>query len=112
MSRRSWPAGCDRAGTGEVAGGAWARGGGWSVAVYKNPSAAALDAITGERPAYFDDVDGHSAWVNTAALKAAKIDANTKDPEGGRIERDAQGNPTGLLRETARTGRRSDAGLS
>jgi predicted amidohydrolase YtcJ len=80
---------------------AWVKGGGWSVAVYKNPTAAALDAITGDRPAYFDDVDGHSAWVNTAALKAAKIDASTKDPEGGRIERDAQGNPTGLLRENA-----------
>ncbi len=81
--------------------GAWIRGGGWSVAVYKDPTAAALDAITGDRPAYFDDVDGHSAWVNSAALKAAKIDADTKDPEGGRIERDAQGNPTGLLRENA-----------
>jgi hypothetical protein len=81
--------------------GAWLRGGGWSVAVYKDPSAKALDAITGDRPAYFEDVDGHSGWANSAALKAAGIDAGTKDPEGGRIERDAQGNPTGLLRETA-----------
>ena len=45
--------------------------------------------------------DVHSAWVNTAALKAAGIDASTKAPEGGRIEVDAQGNPTGVLRETA-----------
>ena len=60
-----------------------------------------LDEITGDRPAYFDDVDGHSGWANSAALKAAGIDANTKDPEGGRIERDAEGNPTGLLRENA-----------
>lgn len=81
--------------------GAWARGGGWSVAVYKDPSAKALDAITGDRPAWFEDVDGHSGWANSAALKIAKIDANTKDPEGGRIERDADGNPTGLLRENA-----------
>ena len=80
---------------------AWLRGGGWSVAVYKNPTAAALDAITGDRPAYFDDVDGHSGWANSAALKLAGIDASTKDPEGGRIERDAQGKPTGMLRETA-----------
>lgn len=80
---------------------AWLRGGGWSVAVFKDPSAKALDEITGDRPAYFDDVDGHSGWANSAALKAAGIDASTKDPEGGRIERDAQGNPTGLLRENA-----------
>jgi predicted amidohydrolase YtcJ len=80
---------------------AWLRGGGWSVAVYKDPSATVLDKVTGDRPAYFDDVDGHSGWANSAALKAAGIDANTKDPEGGRIDRDAQGNPTGMLRENA-----------
>ncbi|MDQ6435387.1 amidohydrolase [Mesorhizobium sp. LHD-90] len=79
----------------------WLRGGGWSVGVYKEPSAKALDAITGDRLAYFDDVDGHSGWANSAALKLAGIDASTKDPEGGRIERDTQGNPTGLLRENA-----------
>ncbi|MBL8578860.1 MAG: amidohydrolase [Mesorhizobium sp.] len=81
--------------------GAWLRGGGWSVAVYKDPSASVLDKITGDRPAYFDDVDGHSGWANSAALKAAGITAETKDPEGGRIERDANGNPTGMLREKA-----------
>lgn len=81
--------------------GAWLRGGGWSVAVYKEPSAKALDAVTGDRPAWFEDVDGHSGWANSAALKLARIDAGTKDPEGGRIERDAQGNPTGMLRENA-----------
>jgi len=80
---------------------AWLRGGGWSVAVYKEPSAAALDKVTGDRPAYFDDVDGHSGWANSAALKAAGIDATTKDPEGGRIDRDTEGNPTGMLRENA-----------
>lgn len=80
---------------------AWLRGGGWSVAVYKEPSAAVLDKITGDRPAWFEDVDGHSGWANSAALKAAGINANTKDPDGGRIERDGQGNPTGLLRENA-----------
>ena len=80
---------------------AWLRGGGWSVAVYKEPSAAVLDKITGNRPAWFEDVDGHSGWANSAALKAAGINANTKDPEGGRIDRDAEGNPTGMLRENA-----------
>ena len=65
------------------------------------PTAAALDAITGDRPAYFDDVDVHSGWANSAALKRAGITAATKDPAGGRIERDAAGNPTGMLRENA-----------
>ncbi len=81
--------------------GTWVRGGGWSVAVYLDPSAAALDEITGDRPAYFEDVDGHSGWANSAALKAANIDVSTRDPDGGRIERNAAGNPTGLLRENA-----------
>src|SRR5690606_25926305 len=80
---------------------AWLRGGGWSVAAYQNPSAADLDKVTGDRPAWFEDVDGHSGWANTAALKAAGIDASTKDPDGGRIDRDANGDPTGMLRENA-----------
>jgi len=79
----------------------WLRGGGWDIAVLPNATAAMLDAATGDRPAFISSVDAHSAWVNTAALKAAGIDANTKDPPGGRIERDARGNPTGLLRESA-----------
>lgn len=83
--------------------GAWLRGVGWDITVFTNEtaSAAVLDAITGDRPAYFESADGHSGWANTAALAAAKIDAGTKAPEGGRIETDAQGNPTGLLREGA-----------
>ena len=80
---------------------AWVRGGGWDIAVFPEATAAVLDAFTGGRPAYIASVDGHSAWVNTAALKLAKIDAMTKDPEGGIIDRDAGNNPTGLLREHA-----------
>ncbi|QRM33038.1 amidohydrolase [Microvirga sp. VF16] len=81
--------------------GAWLRGQGWSTYTFKEPSAKVLDEIVGDRPVYFSDVNGHTAWVNSAALKAAGIDASTKDPEGGRIERDADGNPTGLLRTAA-----------
>lgn len=81
--------------------GAWIRGGGWDIAAFPAGTAAILDEVTGSRPAYIAAVDGHSAWVNSAALKAAGIDANTKDPDGGRIEHDAEGNPTGLLRESA-----------
>jgi predicted amidohydrolase YtcJ len=48
-------------------------------------------------------VDGHVGWVNSKALALAKIDKNTKSPEGGEIERDAQGEATGILKETAQT---------
>lgn len=80
---------------------AWVRGGGWDIAALPGVDAALLDAATGSRPAYVSSSDGHSAWVSSAALKAAGITADSKDPEGGRIERDAKGRPTGLLRENA-----------
>src|SRR6185437_10834174 len=65
------------------------------------PTAAELDPQTGDRPAYLPNRDHHSAWVNTAALRRAGIDASTEDPVDGRIERDAAGNPTGALHEGA-----------
>ncbi len=81
--------------------GAWIRGAGWDIAAFPDANAAILDEVTGDRPMFVSAVDGHSGWANSAAMKAAGIDAGTKDPEGGRIERDAQGNATGLLRESA-----------
>jgi len=54
-----------------------------------------------DRPVVLERIDGHAVVVNSAALKAAKITAATKDPVGGKIERDAQGNPTGLLVDAA-----------
>lgn len=82
---------------------AWVRGGGWSMAAFPggNPTAGLLDAVTGGRPAYLTARDGHSAWVNSAALRLAGIEATTADPPGGRIERDSSGAPTGTLHETA-----------
>lgn len=82
---------------------AWVRGGGWSMSAFPqgNPDAAALDTVTGGRPAYLTARDGHSAWVNSAALRLAGIDSHTTDPAGGRIERDERGEPTGALHETA-----------
>lgn len=80
---------------------AWIRASLWDPTALPNASAAVLDAITGPRPIFVAAADSHSAWVNTAALKAAGITAETKAPEGGRIEVDAQGQPTGVLRESA-----------
>jgi predicted amidohydrolase YtcJ len=81
----------------------WITGGGWSMDAFPAglPSREPLDAVTGGRPAFFPNRDGHGAWVNTAALRLAGIDASTPDPADGRIERDARGEPTGALQEGA-----------
>ena len=65
------------------------------------PKAADLDRVTGDRPAIMRSRDGHARWLNTAALRAAKIGKDTAVPEGGAIFRDANGAPTGILQERA-----------
>ena len=60
-----------------------------------------LDAILADRPAFFPNRDGHSAWVNTKALELAGIDRDTADPDDGRIQRDPDGTATGSLHEGA-----------
>lgn len=65
------------------------------------PTAADLDRVTGDRPAVLRSRDGHSRWLNTAALRAARIGKDTVAPEGGAIFRDASGAPTGVLQERA-----------
>ena len=65
------------------------------------PNAADIDAIVDERPVLLERVDGHAAVANTGALRLAAIDANTRDPDGGRIERDSSGAATGMLIDRA-----------
>jgi predicted amidohydrolase YtcJ len=65
------------------------------------PTAADLDRVTGDRPTVMRSRDGHSRWLNTAALRAAKIGKDTVAPEGGAIFRDASGAPTGVVQERA-----------
>jgi predicted amidohydrolase YtcJ len=81
----------------------WILGGGWQMSAFPGgtPTAAALDAVTGGRPAFIPNRDGHGAWVNSAALRLAGIDRETPDPADGRIERDADGTPSGTLHEGA-----------
>jgi predicted amidohydrolase YtcJ len=81
----------------------WIRGGGWKYEWFERgtPSLDDLDPVTGDRPAYLRVSDGHSAWVNGAALRAAGIDASTPDPPDGRIERLPDGSPQGTLHEGA-----------
>ena len=82
---------------------AWLVGGGWALPSFPpgRPRKEDLDTITGDRPAALSSADGHSLWVNSAALAAAGITRATKDPDAGRIDRDRRGEPTGLLRESA-----------
>ncbi|EMD82043.1 amidohydrolase [Pacificimonas flava] len=82
----------------------WITGGGWNQVIWgldRFPNAADLDPVVADRPVMLSRVDGHAAWLNSAALKAAGITAKTEDPDGGRIERDDAGNPTGLLVDAA-----------
>jgi len=82
---------------------AWVLGGGWTMSAFPGglPTAADLDPVTGGRPAFLPNRDHHSAWVNTAALERAGVDARTPDPPDGRIERDAAGRATGALHDGA-----------
>ncbi len=82
---------------------AWVLGGGWTMSAFPGglPTAADLDSVTGGRPAFLPNRDHHSAWVNTAALERAGVDARTPDPPDGRIERDAAGRPVGALHDGA-----------
>lgn len=84
--------------------GAWIFGGRWDFNAWERPvqpDRLALDSATGGRPAALPSIDGHTLWANTAALEAVGINAASPDPVGGEIVRDADGRPTGILRETA-----------
>ncbi len=85
---------------------AWLTGRGWDQNDWPEkafPTRADLDAAFPERPVYLVRIDGHAAWANTAALRAAGHDRirQAADPEGGHITRDAQGEPTGILIDAA-----------
>ncbi|WP_076072861.1 amidohydrolase [Sphingomonas montana] len=82
----------------------WIRGGGWNQERWglgRFPTAADIDGVVRDRPVALARVDGHAMLANSAALAAAGITAKTPDPAGGRIERDAKGNPTGVLVDAA-----------
>ncbi len=80
---------------------AWLTGRGWSERQMAGADPGALDAAAAERLAFLTSHDGHSAWASPRARRLAGLDPATDDPPGGRLERDARGEPTGVLRETA-----------
>lgn len=82
----------------------WVLGRGWNQVRWnlpRFPTAAELDQVEAHRPVWLVRVDGHAGWANSAALQAAGIDRDTPDPAGGRIERDAHGEPSGILIDAA-----------
>ncbi len=77
-------------------------GRGWDANAWSDPpERASLDAVSGGRPVILHSKDYHALWVNSAALREAGVARGTSDPAGGRIERDAAGEPTGIVREHA-----------
>jgi predicted amidohydrolase YtcJ len=82
----------------------WITGRGWNQVLWpvrKFPRASDIDAVVADRPVWLRRVDGHAGWANSAALQLAGIDADTPDPQGGRIVRDSNGAPTGILVDNA-----------
>ncbi|WP_242884221.1 amidohydrolase [Actinomadura litoris] len=80
----------------------WIRGRGWQELVLpRAPVAADIDPVSGGHPVLLNDFSGHATSVNTAVLRKAGITRDTVPPPGGVIDRDANGEPTGVLRETA-----------
>jgi predicted amidohydrolase YtcJ len=85
-------------------GDAWVRGRGWDQNRFPSasfPTHDAIDAVVADRPAWLRRVDGHAGWANARALALAGIDRKTPDPAGGRIIRNADGAPTGVLVDNA-----------
>ncbi len=83
---------------------AWVTGRGWNQVIWnlgRFPTAKELDRAEADRPVWLKRVDGHAGWANSVAMQRAGIDKNTPDPSGGRIERDAEGNPNGVFVDRA-----------
>jgi len=84
--------------------GEWIQGGDWDETKWSPlslPTKELIDPVTPDNPVFVSRYDGHSALANSAALRLAGIKPQTPDPPGGVIVRDAQGNPTGDLKDAA-----------
>lgn len=82
----------------------WITGMGWTYPTFGAaavPDKKILDAVVADRPVFLVAFDGHSSWANSKALQMAGITKETADPPNGKIVRDAQGEATGALKESA-----------
>ncbi|NOY58292.1 MAG: amidohydrolase, partial [Calditrichaeota bacterium] len=89
----------------ELPNGSWITGRGWDHTLFNNgkwPDKFLLDKVSPHNPVFVRRVDGHIGWANSLALKMAKIDAATPNPDGGEILKDPKtGEPRGILKESA-----------
>ena len=83
--------------------GAWILGGDWDHTLWGGapPTRAWIDSVTPDHPVFVQRLDGHMGLANSAALRLAGVSRTTADVPGGAIDRDAAGDPTGLLRDNA-----------
>jgi len=84
--------------------GEWILGGNWDETKWNPPDMPTkemIDAVTPDTPVFVSRYDGHMGLANSVALRLAGITAKTADPPGGTVVRDAQGNPTGALKDAA-----------
>ncbi len=84
--------------------GEWITGGDWDEEKWKPPQLPTkelIDPVTPDTPVFVTRYDGHESLANSYVLKLAGVTAKTPDPPGGTIVRDAQGNPTGVLKDSA-----------
>jgi predicted amidohydrolase YtcJ len=84
--------------------GEWVTGGDWDETKWnpaRMPTKELIDPFTSDIPVFLSRYDGHMALANSVTLRLAGITAKTPDPPGGIIVRDAQGNPTGALKDAA-----------
>ena len=85
--------------------GEWIVGGGWDETLWPvktPPTRWDVDEVANNHPVFLNRVDGHIAVANTRALQLASITIASRDPKGGQIDRNASGQPDGILRETAK----------
>ena len=112
MNTRSWQEVVDRVADAveDAEPGEWVTGRGWHQEDWEEvpeetyddvPTHHSLSEVSPENPVLLTHTSGHASFANARALEEAGVDADTPDPEGGTIVRDAEGNPTGFLRQAA-----------
>lgn len=82
----------------------WITGRGWNQVLWEDnefPTALNLDEVVSDRPVFLTRIDGHAGWANSKAMELAGINADTNDPEGGRIIRNENGEATGIFIDRA-----------
>ena len=85
--------------------GAWITGGDWDHSLWGGelPTKEWIDSVTPNNPVWVSRLDGHMALANSLALSTAKVTKDTPDPAGGRIVREANGDPSGILKDNAQS---------